>query len=122
MSRLPTRQGEEPFYRLVESSRVHAVIETQHEQDAETVRPLRLWLVWLLWLVSCIWLNQTNRINQRNQSNQPVLALHAPRPVAHGKRRVSARRGRAGEKTDVFSIRLEEFRFGQVQDLAGCVP
>ena len=32
------------------------------------------------------------------------LVLRAPRSVAHGKRRVSARRGRAGEKSDFFSI------------------
>ena len=32
------------------------------------------------------------------------LVLHAPRSVAHGKRRVSVRRGRAGEKTDCFSV------------------
>ncbi len=34
----------------------------------------------------------------------------------HGKRRVSARRGRAGEKSDFFSILLNEGRERRIDD------
>jgi hypothetical protein len=33
-------------------------------QDAQKVRPLRLWFVWFIWFLWLVLFNQTNEINQ----------------------------------------------------------
>jgi hypothetical protein len=56
--------------------------------------------------------NQINETNQTNQNNQPVLTLHGYRErrmgkgASLGKKAVLADSGRAGEKSDFFSILL----------------